>query len=414
MIVGARFGPGWVLIMPSVFLSYARRDLSFALKLEQALQNRGISVWRDQKDLGAGDLWAKKTGDALASSDQFVLVWSQEAARSSNVTFEWNAALNANKRIIPIFVDDTPLPPFLLGITAVDGRALEQAVAKIEAAIRSKRGPSPPPVRFALRSKKTLVWAGWVATIAVALWRLGLIDGTVAPGLPTVDNVLNLDGVQIDFVEISAGSFEMGSESGDEDERPVRRVKISRGFQLGKFEVTQRQWEAVMGSNPSHFRGPQLPVEQVSWDDVQAFFSKLNALGDGWTYRLPTEAEWEYAAHAGSSREEIAQLQKVAWYRDNSNGGTHPVGQREDNAWGLFDMHGNVAEWVQDWYQADYSSHPDPESDPEGPPSGSHRIMRGGGWNNPVRLCRSANRGQINPNAVDDFLGFRILRRRAR
>lgn len=220
------------------------------------------------------------------------------------------------------------------------------------------------------------------------------------------------NSIGIEFVLVPAGSFMMGSAAGNSDERPVHRVTISQPFYLGIFEVTQEQWQAVMGDNPSLFQGdPRLPVEQVWWTDVQKFIDKLNAMEGGSKYRLPTEAEWEYAARAGSTTaysfgDDPQRLPDYAWYKANAGGRTHPVGQLQPNAWGLYDIHGNVWEWVQDWY----GTYPDaPATDPHGPPSGTHRMRRGCGWNNFASFCRTANRYSV-PGYRDDFLGFRLVR----
>jgi formylglycine-generating enzyme required for sulfatase activity len=163
----------------------------------------------------------------------------------------------------------------------------------------------------------------------------------------------------MEFVLIQAWTFQMGSNNGEPNEKPVHMVRISRPFYLGKYEVTQAQWEAVMGNNPSQFKGdPNSPVENVSWDDVQEFIKRLKRLNtreSGVKYRLPREAEWEYAAQAGTTTaysfgNDPSQLGEYAWYGENANGETHPVGQKKPNPWGLYDMHGNVWEWVQDWY----------------------------------------------------------------
>ena len=164
-----------------------------------------------------------------------------------------------------------------------------------------------------------------------------------------------VDRFGIAFVLIPAGTFQMGSERGSDDEKPVHTVRLSRPFYLGMYSMIQRQWEAVMGSNPSRFQGPEHPVEQVSWDKVQEFIRSLNTHEGRALYRLPTEAEWEYAARAGATGaycfgDDVTQLSQYAWYEDNARGTTHPVGQLRPNAWGLYDMHGNVWEWVQDWY----------------------------------------------------------------
>jgi formylglycine-generating enzyme required for sulfatase activity len=167
------------------------------------------------------------------------------------------------------------------------------------------------------------------------------------------------NSVDIEFVWIPPGKFEMGSSEGDEAERPVHTVQIRQGFLLGKYQVTQAQWEQVMGDNPSHFKGAEHPVDSVSWNDAQKFIQKLNTLEGRNAYRLPSEAEWEYAARAESTAaycfgDDVKQLRDYAWYDENSENKTHPVGQLKPNARGVYDMHGNVWEWVQDWYAVDY------------------------------------------------------------
>jgi formylglycine-generating enzyme required for sulfatase activity len=221
----------------------------------------------------------------------------------------------------------------------------------------------------------------------------------------------------MDFVLIQPGSFSMGATYRDpfDDVQPLHRVTISKPFYLGKYEVTQGQWQAVMGSNPSSFTGdPQLPVESVTWDEVQEFIRKLNTRegGRGYEYRLPSEAQWEYAARAGSMTaysfgDNASQLGDYAWYDANAGSKTHPVGQKRANAWGLYDMQGNVGEWVQDWYGAYAAA---AVSDPEGPASGSYRVLRGGSPISGARGCRSAIRYGSPPGYRNNFLGFRLLR----
>jgi formylglycine-generating enzyme required for sulfatase activity len=215
------------------------------------------------------------------------------------------------------------------------------------------------------------------------------------------------------FVRIPAGEFRMGSTDGDDDERPVHTVRISQPFYLGVHAVTQDQWEAVMGNNASEFAGdPNRPVETVSWEDVQEFIGRLNAREGHTLYRLPTEAEWEYAARAGSTTaycfgDDSRRLGEYAWYRANAGGQTHPVATLQPNAWGLYDMHGNVWEWVQDWY-GEYAA--ESVTDPQGPASGSDRVLRGGGWGAGAGDCRSADRYHVAPGRRTDHLGFRLLR----
>ena len=213
---------------------------------------------------------------------------------------------------------------------------------------------------------------------------------------------------EMEFVQVPAREFRMGSES--EEALYWERVRISRGFWLGKHEVTQAEWQAVMGSNPSWFDecGPDCPVEGVSWDDVQEFIRKLNAALGEERYRLPTEAEWEYAARAGTSGDRYSEdLDAIAWNRDNSGDRTHPVGRKAPNAWGLYDMLGNVREWVGDWY----GPYPGGSvTDPRGPVSGSYRVIRGGGWGDYARSCRASTRLYHSPGGRGVDLGFRLLR----
>jgi formylglycine-generating enzyme required for sulfatase activity len=216
----------------------------------------------------------------------------------------------------------------------------------------------------------------------------------------------------IEFVAIAAGSFTMGSANGESDEKPAHQVAISSPFEIGKYEVTQEQWEKVMGRNPSYFKDcPKCPVEQVSWEDAQQFISQLNSLNDGYKYRLPTEAEWEYAARAGTSGDYAGVLEQMAWYSENSGGKTHPVGTKQPNAWGLYDMHGNVWEWVADWYDGGYYGK-SPRQDPSGPSGGSYRVKRGGGWNYAADVCRAAYRGYGTPGFRISDLGLRLARTR--
>ena len=215
----------------------------------------------------------------------------------------------------------------------------------------------------------------------------------------------------MEFEWIPPGEFRMGSTSRDAygDERPLTQVRITEGFWLGKYEVTQEEWEAVMGSNPSHFSGcARCPVERVSWEEVQEFLQRMNGRGEQ-RYRLPTEAEWEYAARAGTTGDRYGGVDEVAWWEENSGGRTHPVGQKLPNRFGLHDMLGNVWEWVHDWY-GDYPG--GSVTDPRGPGSGSYRVYRGGGWGYGAGLVRAPFRFRDDPGYRLYALGFRLLRTR--
>lgn len=214
------------------------------------------------------------------------------------------------------------------------------------------------------------------------------------------------------FVLIHAGEFMMGSEEEFNWEKPVHKVTISSPFFLGIYPVTQREWEKDMGNSPSYFKGDDLPVENVSWNDVQEFIKKLNKKEGMDKYRLPSEAEWEYAARAGtitrySFGDDESKLSDYAWYDANSERKTHEVGQKKPNPWGLYDVHGNVWEWVQDKWNSNYKGAPTDGSAWEGSVSGS--VDRGGDWFDSARDLRSANRGSIH-DPGSRVLGFRLLR----
>ena len=219
-------------------------------------------------------------------------------------------------------------------------------------------------------------------------------------------------GITMEFVLVPAGSFRMGSETGRANERPVHEVTISKPFYLGKYEVTQEQWQAVMGTTPAGSRGPKKPVEGVSYYECQAFLKKLSEMVPGGGFRMPTEAEWEYACRAGTTTQycfgdDAADLSGYGWYNGNSGRVTHPVGEKKSNAWGFHDMHGNVWEWCSD-YRGDY-----PEAavtDPKGGTDAHFVQLRGGSANYIARNCRSANRHTSGPGTRHHFVGLRVAK----
>lgn len=262
-----------------------------------------------------------------------------------------------------------------------------------------------------------------------------------APAMPPAP-----DKIEIKMEWIKPGCFQMGSpddEAGRYTDETQHFVCLTQGYYLGKYEVTQQLWRQIMGNNPAHFQscGNRCPVENVSWNDVQAFIAKLNQL-TGLHYRLPTEAEWEYAARAGGIPAtyngdltikgwySAPELDAIAWYGGNSGAtyknavdckdwpdkqhgadrcGTHPVGLKKANVWGLYDMLGNVMEWVQDGYEKDYYRH-SPTDDPQGSPSNAYHVARGGSWRSRTEFVRSANRSGKPPDRRKNNLGFRLAR----
>lgn len=229
---------------------------------------------------------------------------------------------------------------------------------------------------------------------------------------PKAEETFTVNGVSFTMVRVEGGTFRMGATSeqvnSDSDEKPVHSVTLS-SYSIGQTEVTQALWKAVMGSNPSGFKGDNLPVENVSWNDCQTFIRKLNAL-TGRTFRLPTEAEWEFAARGGNESRGYQysgsnNLGSVAWYSSNSGDKTHPVATKSANELGLYDMSGNVWEWCQDWYGS-YSS--SSQTNPTGPSAGSYRVNRGGSWSGSARGCRVANRYYCVPSFSFSSLGLRL------
>ena len=241
----------------------------------------------------------------------------------------------------------------------------------------------------------------------------------IAGGSATANAAGNLSftvkGVTFTMVKVEAGTFTMGASSeqgsdADSDEKPAHQVTLTKDYYIGQTEVTQALWQAVMGRNPSYFKGDNLPVELVSWDDCQTFITKLNSLTDS-KFRLPTEAEWEYAARGGNKSRGYKysgsnSINEVAWCTSTTNNsGTKPVATKAPNELGIYDMSGNVLEWCNDWYGS-YSS--SPQTNPTGASSGSYRVLRGGRWDYSARYCRVSRRYYDAPGRRDTDLGLRL------
>ena len=286
----------------------------------------------------------------------------------------------------------------------------------------------------------------WEPENADALALKNKAESSLGPRVGDVKKIVLPGGETMDLIWCPPGCFQMGSATSDNprgDDEAQHKVKLTRGFWIGKFEVTQRQWESVMGGNPSKFKSSNRPVEQVSWEDCQMFIRKVNAAGEV-TVSLPTEAQWEYACRAGATtslpngktlfivgKNNGPDLDEISWYGGNacvgyelaegfdcagwqevqhsgSKGGTHPSGQKKPNDWGIYDMIGNVCEWCGDWYDKDYYTR-SPSEDPKGPTSGTRRISRGGSWYGYAQDCRSAFRNRHLPNYRSFSVGFRIV-----
>ncbi len=278
-------------------------------------------------------------------------------------------------------------------------------------------GSVPAARAYIVRYGRVPAARTWVAKAEEFLAELSELEAACRPGREAGESWRNL--MDMEFVWIPAGSFLMGSPVDEEgryydpdfNEEDQHWVRISEGFWMKKYEVTQGEWEAVMGTNPSAFsyNSPRHPVETVSWLDTAEFIRKLNGWESGteYRYRLPTEAEWEYAARAGTTGARYGELDSIAWYRDNSEGETHAVGEKRANGWGLHDMLGNLWEWVADWH-GEYPS--TLVTDPQGPSTGSARVARGGSWYDDATGVRCAYRNGHGPSARDFAFGFRLVR----
>ena len=337
-------------------------------------------------------------------------------ARSGTQLFTSNPATVNGRQMMEGLDDMDPMGRFAGRDAAAVGAAFGEAYLYYEG-FDPAAGRAASKVAFVKRvmaqGTPVLVGSGYYRGGAAPVTPPADGSGAAPPAAgATWTNALGME-----FVGVPAGSFVMGSPEDEEGrfdwEGPQREVTLSRGFWMGKYEVTQGEWEAVMGSNPSRYEecGARCPVETVSWEDVQGFVARLNereaAAGSAARYRLPTEAEWEYAARAGTTGARYGELDEIAWWSGNSGRTTHPVGEKRANAWGLHDMLGNVWEWTADWY-GDYSS--GAVTDPTGPSSGSYRVYRGGGWIDFARDVRSAHRYSSAPGLRYDGLGFRLVR----
>ena len=287
-------------------------------------------------------------------------------------------------------------------IVASDGYESEEGTVKLKASA---------PSNLQIKLSKEAVAA--VPTINEVAQQASSSSSSVSSGNNEISIPVK-NGISIDMVKVEAGTFMMGATSEMENpyswEKPVHRVTLTNEYYMGKYEVTQALWQAVMGSNPSKFKGDDLPVEKVSWNDCQEFISKLNSL-TGRKFRLPSEAEWEYAARGGKKSRGYqysgsSNISDVAWYWENSAKKTHPVGTKQANELGLYDMSGNVWEWCQDWHGSYVSS---PQMNPTGANSGLYRVWRGGSWYYGAWHCRSSNRSYAIPNYRDRYLGLRLV-----
>ena len=458
--------------MADIFLSYSSKDKDRVKPLVHALEREGWTVWWDRKTR-AGEIFDQLIEQELESSRGVVVVWSTHSVQSRWVRVEAEEGLGKGA-LFPVKIDPVKIPIAFRLNQAVDlvgweGDPAHPEFQHLVQSIKEKIGqgenwseavqlepapatpvvepkPEPEPVVTPIEVwsapptpktvptppspwpiNKILPIAGVVVLVVGIIY--GLIGGSgggtkdsvqtqsrsqqVTPtpesGARESTRTLTLSNgrtLSLRMVDLPGGEFQMGG-TGEADEKPVHRVRVAP-FSIGKFEVTQAEWQAVMGNNPSQFNGETRPVENVSWNDTQQFLRKI---GNG--YRLPTEAEWEYAARGGTTTEysfgdDASKLGDYAWFNGNSGGETHPVGEKKPNPFGLHDMHGNVWEWVEDPWHKNYEGAPTDGSAWLTGGDKAYRVLRGGSWTYNVNL-RSAVRDLNNPGFRNNGLGFRVV-----
>jgi formylglycine-generating enzyme required for sulfatase activity len=397
-----------------IFLSYRRDDTGpYAGRLYDRLQQHfgRDDLFMDIDTITLGLDFVEAIQDAVGSCQVLLAVIGRQWLTSTDpegnrrldnpedfVRLEITTALRRDIRVIPVLVGGASMP-----------RATEL----------------PEELRPLARRQALAVGDRFHPDVDRLMQALETVLGVVASSsarTPTPSTVFPAswtNSIGMEFLLIPAGHFFMGTtdaqwqesvasgaREGYRDEMPQHHVVISQPFYLGKTPVTQGQWHTIMGENPSRFTGdPLRPVERVSWHDVQQFLQRLNAREGVMHYRLPTEAQWEYACRAGTAHPQYHEdIDAIAWYAGNSGDHTHPVGQKHPNAWGLYDMLGNVWEWCHDGKRA-YTA--GTVQDPMGPEAGADRALRGGGWGSPAQLVRAAHRGAYQPGLADAVIGFR-------
>lgn len=361
--------------------------------------------------------------EAIKKSKAVVLVFSKSASVSQWVKGEINVAFSENKPILPFRVDKTEVEGgiklMLNQMHWIDAYprykdhlpALLDSISKL---LKNSSVPAPP--KPPILNKKMLIIGGVVIVLFLMLLLIMPKKPKISvQTLATGDVELIVDGLSYTMKLVEGGEFQMGCDDSiarkQKDEGPVHKVTVS-SFYIGETEVTQALWKAVMGQNPSFFKGDMLPVEQVSWNECQGFLRKINKITKK-DFRLPTEAEWEFAARGGKDNHGFIYagcnfIDSVAWYYyDTSDKNTFAVKTKSPNELDIYDLSGNVFEWCNDWYSDGYYSN-SPSNNPMGPPEGSHRVLRGGSWDSREVSCRVSNRTGNIPDNKNGNIGFRL------
>jgi formylglycine-generating enzyme required for sulfatase activity len=357
----------------SIFISHSSQNVDGPLRLAEDLRRTGLEVWLDEWEIGVGDRITQKIQKGLSGAT-YVAVWLTRASVESGwVDTEWQTkyeteAATGAVAVLPLLAEDCQIPYFLAGKRYADFRQnYTRGLADLLKVVGMKDWVSPTGMNFSL---------------------------------------------------ILPGAFVMGSASGDENERPPHQVVIGRPFYIGTCVVTQGDWRELMGTEPwkgdPRVRdGDGYPTVNVSWYDAQHYLDRLSQQDEDNSYYLPTEEEWEYAARAGTDTEfsfgdDERDMRFFGWHRDITQGGeeyAHEVGKKRPNPWGLYDVHGNIWEWMDDWYYGSYSAQP--KLNP------MEKVLRGGGWDYPAYGARSAFRNHLLPTRSNYVIGFRLVRRPA-
>lgn len=396
--------------MREVFISYksndpqlGNNDGTVAFELCEKLEAAGITCWIAPRNIEAGKRYAAAIMDALKSCKVMVVVFSRYANESEHIANEVDTAFARKIDIIPFNIDGAiPNDEFgyylrrMQWINAIDN--YQEKIPELISALYHKLGKTSDYKD----DESPSIEPGEVKMPSV----IAIKDSNLQPFM--------VNGVSFNMIHIEGGAFQMGAteEQGEDfwdSEMPVHNVELT-GYAIGQTEVTQELWVAVMGSNPSNNTSDLLnPVECVSWNDCQKFIKKLNALTRQ-HFRIPTEAEWEFAARGGNKSQHFmcagsSHIEEVAWFSNNSYGSSHSVATKAPNELGLYDMNGNVWEWCHDWFDRyQYAL----QQNPTGPSSGEFRVIRGGCWNGPAKSCRVSNRWYNSPSRYDRYLGLRL------
>ena len=427
-----------------IFLSYTRADEVLVKELYQRLQAEGFEPWMDTEDLLPGQEFEYHIPKAIRASDFFFVCLTRNSVNRRGFLQKeilealdvWKEKLRGDIYLIPVRLEDCEVPerlqPFLWA-DLFDANGFAKLLRALRKQIETQQRESPPAAEGQVKSISTENGSKEWTEPATGMEFVWIPPGRFWMGQSEVDKKYLIQ--------------EIGEERYKElylDELPRHAVQIQTGFWLGKHPVTQAQWLKVMGKNPSHFNENRVgaewgqhPVEQVSWNACQAFLRKLNAqastsppaplqrrgetpspsgrAGAGSIFRLPSEAEWEYACRAGSEGlfcfgNDIEQLQDYAWYGEDWNkGSTHPVGVLQPNAWGLYDMHGNVWEWCADNWHGNYEHAPEDGGIWENKGEENRRLLRGGSWYIHPHVCRCAVRYRLLPDFCDLYYGVRVV-----